>query len=76
MMYIYTRAMQALYVPQEAQRQYFNFYFTGTSRDSYKIQCWNCKTKARDLCYKHQGSQQQKNPNPKYFKLFSPATAA
>lgn len=25
--------MQALYVPQEAQRQYFSFYFTGTSRD-------------------------------------------
>lgn len=32
-MYVYTRAMQALYVPQEAQRQYFSFYFTGTSKD-------------------------------------------
>lgn len=62
-MYIYSRAMQVLYVPQEAQRQYFNFTLLGPAGiESHKTQDWNWKSKVRDGCYRHQGSQQQNAP--------------
>lgn len=60
--------MQAFYVPQEALRQHFTFYFTGISRNRVIKQHWNFKSKARDLWDKHQGSQQHEHPNPTKFQ--------